>query len=141
MIKSLFHFLSMSNWNTKESGSLTFFSYFDKEEESFVTVCLEMDIVKVSMDHDESAKEAIEAVRHIIELVGKGELDEEVLNRNAPKQYWDLYEASQARRPSLIRRWMSSHAAPDTETTVRRIPSKDLLGSQMNSMMASCRVA
>ena len=132
MLSKLLTMLHMFPRNTKERGSLTFFTYRDEKEQLFTTVCLEMDLVKMSESEEESVKDAVLAAQHLLELVRRDELNEDVLNRAAPKEYWDLYKASQVKKPSILDRVRASLDGkfPEASTQrshVIRISQKDLL--------------
>ena len=75
--------------NTKNFGSLTVF--FFKEKAKFVSVCLELDIIKEGDNLDDVRKEMQESISGYIETVCKGNYSDDLLNRPAPKKYWDKY--------------------------------------------------
>lgn len=75
--------------NTKEKGMVEFFVYHERN--SYVGVCLTFGILEEgtnSLALMESIKEA--AMLHL-EVVVKNNLSDELLNRHAPKKYWDKY--------------------------------------------------
>ena len=75
--------------NTKERGTVEFFVY--PEQDSYVGVCLTFGILEEgtnSLTLMESIKEA--AMLHL-EVVVKNNLPDELLNRHAPKKYWNKY--------------------------------------------------
>lgn len=79
----------MREKNTKEKGLIEFLVY--PEANKFVGVCLTFDIVEEGADPVqlmESIKEA--AVLHL-EIVQKENMSNELLNRFAPEEYWDIY--------------------------------------------------
>lgn len=76
-------------WNTKEAGLLEFLVY--PENGRFVGVCLTLDIVEEGGDPNrlmESIREA--ATGHVLLVVQKN-LDDALLNRPAPNEYWQKY--------------------------------------------------
>lgn len=75
--------------NTYESGSVTFLIILERKK--YKGVCLEFDLT-VEADSFQEAKRLIEdyaKVWHKNAVVHK--LPEEVLNRPAPKKYWQIY--------------------------------------------------
>lgn len=76
-------------WNTKQSGTLEFLVF--GKGKNFIGVCLTLDIVEEGGDPSklmESVKESAEA--HV-KLVQEKKLDDSLLNRPAPNEYWQLY--------------------------------------------------
>ncbi len=76
--------------NTKRKGNITIFGY--KSGKKFISVCLELDIVKEGTKREVLTQEMIEAVKGHVETVCKAKLDETLLNRPAPEKYWRAYE-------------------------------------------------
>lgn len=75
--------------NTKEKGLMELFVY--KEGDKFVGVNLTFDIIEEGNDPIalmESIKEA--SVLHL-DCVIKENMSDDLLNRHAPKEYWDKY--------------------------------------------------
>ncbi len=76
--------------NTYKSGAITYLIF--KEKEKFIGVCLEFDL-EVDANTLEEAKERITDYSHTwLENVANNKLSEELLNRPAPKKYWDIYK-------------------------------------------------
>ncbi|HBF67507.1 MAG TPA: hypothetical protein DDW36_03730 [Candidatus Magasanikbacteria bacterium] len=76
--------------NTKKQGEFTIFTY--KEGVFFVSVCLELDIVKEGRNREKLAGQIMEAAVGHIKTVCSEKLDDSLLNRPAPKKYWNKYE-------------------------------------------------
>lgn len=76
--------------NTKRKGNVTIFGY--KSGKKFISVCLELDIVKEGTKREELTREMFEAVTGHVETVCKAKLDDALLNRPAPEKYWQAYE-------------------------------------------------
>ncbi len=75
--------------NTKKAGSVRLF--FFQEKKKFIGVCLELDIVKEGTELERLRSHLREAVEGYVEVVCKERLPDELLNRPAPKKYWDRY--------------------------------------------------
>src|SRR3989338_6791081 len=75
--------------NTKDRGTMEFLVY--KEGKTFVGVCLTFDIVEEG-DNAEKLMESIqEAALGHLEAVRGLNFPDALLNRYAPKEYWDIY--------------------------------------------------
>ncbi len=77
--------------NTKKVGRVTIFTF--KQGRKFISVCLELDIIKEGLNVVELNKEMLEAVMGHVESVCKGGLSDDLLNRPAPAAYWKKYWA------------------------------------------------
>lgn len=76
-------------FNTKEKGAIEFLVY--KKGRIFVGVCLTFDIVEEG-DNPEKLMESIQAAAQgHLEVVREKNLPDDLLNRYAPKEYWDVY--------------------------------------------------
>jgi len=62
------------------------------EKGKYIAVCLDLDIVEEAGTKENVLAKIAEAVVGYIENAIKNDLDDKVLNRPAPKKYWDLYE-------------------------------------------------
>jgi|SRR3989338_512141 len=75
--------------NTRLSGRVTHFVYRSKDR--YVGVCLEFDIV----DDDPNKEVLFERLQaravSYVKYVCENEMDDALLNRHAPKKYWNLY--------------------------------------------------
>jgi hypothetical protein len=63
------------------------------EDDSFVGVCLTFDIVVEGNNYDEVRHQLIDAASVHIETVRKNNLSADLLNRPAPKEYWNKRDA------------------------------------------------
>ncbi len=77
-------------WNTKNKGTVRIFTY--KQGSKFISVCLELDIVKEGNNILDLNKEMFESVVGHIKTVCKEKMDDKLLNRPAPQKYWDKYQ-------------------------------------------------
>lgn len=78
--------------NTKEKGTIQFLVY--KSGKSYVGVCLTFDIVEEGSNPKELTQSIIEAAKLHLETVIKHDLSDDLLNRPAPKEYWDKFYAT-----------------------------------------------
>lgn len=77
--------------NTKEKGNIEFFIYQNKSGGNFTGVCLTFDIVEEGTDPESLMKSLEEAALLHIEAVRENKLSDTLLNRPAPKKYWNKY--------------------------------------------------
>lgn len=77
--------------NTKKIGQFTVFTY--QEKKKYISVCLELDIVKEGTDVEALNASMREAISGYVTTICKKHLSDELLNRHAPKEYWDKYFA------------------------------------------------
>lgn len=75
--------------NTKNKGTIEFLVY--KEGKTFIGVCLTFDIVEESNNPEKLMESIQEAARGHLEVVRKKNMPDDLLNRYAPKEYWDIY--------------------------------------------------
>jgi predicted RNase H-like HicB family nuclease len=75
--------------NTKEKGVIEFIVFPDKKEKKYVGVCLTFDLLEEGETLEEVRYSIIEASKLHLETVIKNNLSEDLLNRKAPKEYWD----------------------------------------------------
>ena len=79
---------------TKKGGTVQFLMYRDKGDSMYTAICLTFDIVEHGNNPDELKDSIEEAARLHFESVVKNQLDDKLLNRSAPQEYWKiLYEA------------------------------------------------
>ena len=76
--------------NTKTQGNVQFVVYFDFEAQHFVGVCLTFNIVIEGDDREELEKLLRQMAQDHIEVVREQNLSDELLNRPAPQEYWDI---------------------------------------------------
>lgn len=75
--------------NTYKKGAVTYLIF--KEGNKFVGVCLEFNL-EVEANTPQETKERIEDYSKAwLENVVKNKLSEELLNKPAPKKYWNIY--------------------------------------------------
>ncbi len=77
-------------WNTKESGTLEFLVF--RNGKKFVGVCLTLDIVEEGDNPQKLMNSIVEAAMGHVRLVQEKSLDESLLNRPAPDEYWQIYQ-------------------------------------------------
>lgn len=78
------------NKNNKNEGIVEFLIY--PEEDKYVGACLTFDIIEEDKDYNTLKKSLEEAAILHIKTVKNKNLSEALLNRSAPKEYWDKYE-------------------------------------------------
>ena len=78
--------------NTKGQGQFRFVIYKRPGERIYTGVCLDLDIVEEDKDPVALRKSLEEAAEGYLEAVAKKNLDDELLNKPAPKEYWDILE-------------------------------------------------
>lgn len=77
--------------NTYKKGEATMFVY--RENNRFVGVCLQFNLVVEAETSKLAVEQIIDAVKaHAVVVLKKG-YSEDLLNRSAPKKYWDIYKA------------------------------------------------
>lgn len=81
----------MKGNNTKQNGFMRM--VFFREEGLVYGVCLDFDIVVHGADLAQVQKDLIQISTDYIKTVVKNNLEDSLLNRHAPKEYWDKYEA------------------------------------------------
>lgn len=75
--------------NTKEKGTIEFLVY--KEGKTFVGVCLTFDIVEEGSNGEKLMESIQEAARGHLKVVRAKNMSDDLLNRYAPKKYWNIY--------------------------------------------------
>jgi hypothetical protein len=73
--------------NSKKQGIVEFTLF--KEDDHYVAVCLTFDIVLEGDDPSVLKQEIVRAAQLHLQTVSEMGLSEELLNRPAPKEYWD----------------------------------------------------
>jgi len=76
--------------NNKKRGIVEFFAYSDRKGK-FVAVCLTFDIIEEGNNIQEVMQRVEEAAKLHLEIVCKNKLPDKLLNRYAPKEYWEKY--------------------------------------------------
>ncbi len=75
--------------NSKQLGSATVFIYPSKDR--YIGVCLELDLVDEGKDRDELVERMKKRVDSYISYIHKKDHDDALLNRPAPKKYWNKF--------------------------------------------------
>ena len=89
-------------WNTKEKGVFKFVIY--PEGRRFIGVCLTLNIIEESKNPHQLLENLKEAAFGHLEVVRKENLDDALLNRHAPKEYWEkYYSVSKNRTDKLLK--------------------------------------
>ncbi len=78
--------------NTKKSGVLRFFIYFDKKKKEFVGVCLELGIITCGENPYFVEKDLLESARGYVATICKKNLTDQLLNQSPPKEYIEIFE-------------------------------------------------
>ena len=78
--------------NTKRQGQFKFLIYKKEHEKFYTGVCLNLDIVEKDEDPVKLRKSLEEAAQGYLETVYKKNLNDDLLNKKAPKEYWSLLE-------------------------------------------------
>ena len=76
-------------WNTKQEGTLEFLVYGKKNK--FIGICLTLDIIEEGSDSQKLMDSIVESAMGHVRVVQSQNLDDALLNRPAPKEYWDIY--------------------------------------------------
>ncbi len=80
--------------NTKKRGIYELFVYPEKKGH-YVGVCLTLNIVEEGPDPEDLIDSLAEAARgHVLAVIKEG-LNDDLLNRPAPQEYWDKYRKFQ----------------------------------------------
>jgi len=94
--------------NTKHHGFAQIFFY--PKGDGYVGVCLELDIVDDSKSFPELRERMVRNVTsYVSHVIGNG-LDRSLLNRPAPKEYWEMFRTyiSQIQKPPSPTSWMTA---------------------------------
>jgi len=76
--------------NTKQQGQFRFVIYKRPRDKYYTGVCLDLDIVEENKDPIALRKSLEEAVQGYLEAVIKKDLNDKLLNKPAPKKYWNM---------------------------------------------------
>ena len=79
--------MTMRSKNTKEKGTMEFLVY--KDGKTYVGVCLTLDIIEEGNDPATLMESIVEAAEGYLKVVRKLNMNDDLLNRHAPKEYWD----------------------------------------------------
>ncbi|MBU6321661.1 MAG: hypothetical protein KGI78_03050 [Patescibacteria group bacterium] len=88
--------------NTKAMGEMNFL--FIQEGKHIVGVCLEFNIIEEGTNLEEVKKHLETATRLHLEAVQENNLSDDLLNRHAPTEYWEIFEETKksAQRKQLV---------------------------------------
>lgn len=89
--------------NTYESGSLTFLFLQEKLTKRFIAVCLEFDLEAEAESITEVQERIEDYAKLWLENIRENKLPEELLNKSAPQEYWDIANALEEERKSRKR--------------------------------------
>ncbi len=112
-------------WNTVARGIIEFVIFYDKKAKHFVGVCLSFDIIEEGNNPEKLMESLTDAAKLHVAVVKKENLPEALLNRYAPKKYWDKYlqvQGSTVLQTSLSRNLIANSV---TSTTVSQYPIID----------------
>lgn len=101
--------------NTYESGRVTFIIFKDKKIDRFIGVCLEFDLEAEAETSSEAQSIIQDYAKLWLENVKENKLSEELLNKSAPEEYWDLEKELEEQRESrekIINNYTSSVRVP-----------------------------
>ena len=76
--------------NTKEKGTIKFL-FYKKPGQKYVGVCLTFNIVEEGTNFQKLRDSVMSAAVGHLMVVNKEKLGNKLLNRPAPKRYWDMY--------------------------------------------------
>lgn len=76
--------------NTYKKGALRYL--FIQENKQIIGVCLDLDILIEGNNFEKVKKELLKVSKEHVEFVITNRLTEKLLNRHAPKKYWNLYK-------------------------------------------------
>jgi len=104
--------------NIKHHGFAQIFFY--PKGDRYIGVCLELDIVDDSKSFPELRERMVRNVTAYVNHVVGGGLDQSLLNRPAPKEYWEMFRKyiSQIQKPSNQASWMTTSGGVTGKTGV-----------------------
>lgn len=76
--------------NAKKQGQFRFVIYKRAGERKYTGVCLDLDIIEEDKDPVALRKSLEEAAQGYLEAVCKNNLDDKLLSKPAPRQYWQI---------------------------------------------------
>lgn len=77
------------NKNTYKQGKLQYLFY--KQGKKYVGICLDLNIYEEGSNFEDVLNIVTKMSREHVEYVIKNKLSEDLLNRPAPKKYWNVY--------------------------------------------------
>ena len=90
MLKYNYKIKNMSN--TKNRGKLRFIFYKKAKDKKYTGACLELGLIDESPNLDYLKESLVDAARGYVENIITHNLDAELLNQPAPKEYWKMYK-------------------------------------------------
>jgi len=114
--------------NKKEQGIARILIYPSKNK--YIGVCLDFDIVEEADSKEEAVNQIKEATRGYVINVWKNKLDDSLLNRPAPENYWRIYREYN-RFISAKNEKMVKRITPEIKSSsFFSLPIRDFLGSR-----------
>lgn len=118
--------------NTKRRGLMEFLFY--RQGSRYIGVCLTFNILEEGKDLELLKRSVEEAARlHLIAVIKKN-LSDDLLNRHAPKKYWEKYFVAQKQLARERAEVMPQSTASNTRYTLSGI-----LGSQSRASVVAGR--
>ncbi|KKQ18827.1 MAG: hypothetical protein US31_C0001G0014 [Berkelbacteria bacterium GW2011_GWA1_36_9] len=102
--------------NSYKKGNITVFVY--PENSKFIGVCLELDIVEEGNNLEQVKNILSDAVKTHVEIVIKNKLSKNLLNRPAPKEYWDRFFSYLATIKQMKKNVMQQEVQPTLVSTI-----------------------
>jgi hypothetical protein len=84
--------MEKKNMNTINNGKIRFIVFRQKESEFYTGVCLDFGIVVEGESADYVKYELEKGASGYLKTVKKDKLSDVLLNNQAPKEYWELYD-------------------------------------------------
>lgn len=78
--------------DTNFKKPLRFIIYKRPKDKNYTGVCLDFDIVEEGKDLQLLKRSLLEAAEGYLEAISKKDLDKNLLNRPAPRQYWKILQ-------------------------------------------------
>ena len=114
--------------NSKHLGAATVFVYPSKDR--YIGVCLELDLVDEDSDKDVLAERMQKRIESYVDYIQTKNFDDSLLNRPAPKKYWNKFYAFLA----LMKEEEKSHArsASNRRRKAGTSPTRNFVVSRQN---------
>lgn len=112
--------------NTYDSGTVTFLILKDNALDRFIGVCLEFDLETEGKTKEEAQNLIHEYARLWLSNVRENKLSEELLNKDAPEEYWKIIQEIEDKKrfkQRTIKIYSSSVNIPVLFTTQLYSPS------------------
>lgn len=105
---------------------MEFFAY--QEQDRVIGICLTFNIIEEGKSLDEVMKSVVEAAWLHLRVVVRKNLSDDLLNRYAPKEYWEKYFNLQKQ---LAKQKTEILPRQETATSNTKYTLKDVLGGQI----------